>query len=61
MICGYQVTKIFALGTTVPAHLLQEALVCLQADIAIWIGKCVRTQCLPEPGSTFACGSMGNS
>ena len=24
-------------------------------------GKCVNTQCLPEPGSTFARGSIGNS
>ena len=52
------------LGTTVPARLLQEAF-----DIFVFMeisqlgsfGKCENTLWLPEPGSTFARDSIGNS
>ena len=56
--------KFSALGTTVPARLLQEALFMFvfKQDIAFWVLRKVRkTLCLPEPGSTFARGSIGSS
>ena len=56
--------KCSALGTTVPVRLLQEALVFIvskQISQLGSFGKCVYTLCLPEPGSTFARGSIGNS
>ena len=56
--------KCSALGTTAPARLLQEALVIFvfkQISTFGSFGKCVCTLCLPEPGSTFARGSIGSS
>ena len=53
-----------ALGPTVPARLLQEALVIFvfkQISQFGSFGKCVWTLCLPEPGSTFARDSTCNS
>ena len=46
-----------ALGTTVPARLLQEALViCVFNQMSQFgsFGKCVFALCVPEPGATFA-------
>ena len=51
-------------GTTVPARLLQEALVIFvfkQISQFGSFGRCENTLCLPEPRSTFARGSIGNS
>ena len=56
--------KFSALGTTVPARLLQEALVIFvfqQISQSGSFEKCVWTLCLPEPSSTFARDSVGNS
>ena len=56
--------KFSALGTTVPARLLQEALVIFvfqQISQSGSFEKCVWTLCLPEPSSTFARDSIGNS
>ena len=54
--------KISTLGTTVPVRVLQEALVIFdfkQISKFGSFGKCVKTLCLPAPGSAFARGSMG--
>ena len=65
VICGCQVTNFPALGTTVPARLLHGALIIIFVFMQILqfgsFGKCVWTPCSPEPGSTFARGSIGNS
>ena len=56
--------KFSALGTTVPVRLLHEALVIFvleQISQFGSFGKCVYTLCLPEPSSTFARDSCGNS
>ena len=55
--------KLSALGTTIPARLLQEALVMVFKHISQFgsFGKCENTLCLPEPGSTHARGSIGGS
>ena len=53
-----------ARGTTPPLRLLQEALVIFvfkQISQFGSFGKCVNTLCSPEPGSTFARGSIGSS
>ena len=53
-----------ALGTTVLARLLQEALVIFvftQIFQLGFFGQCVKTLCLHEPSSTFARGSIGIS
>ena len=44
VICGFKSPNCSALSTTVPARLLQNALVifCLQADIEIWVLRKVR-------------------
>ena len=50
------------LCTTVPARLLQETIVIIVLKQISQFGsfeKCVYTLCLPETGSTFACGSTG--
>ena len=56
--------KFSALGTTVPLRFLQEALVIFvfkQMSQFGSFGKCVWTLCLPEPCSTFARDSVGNT
>ena len=56
--------KFSALGMTASARLLQEVLVSFvfkQISQFGSFGKCVNTLCLPEPGSTCARGSIGES
>ena len=49
-----------ALGTTVPAHLLQDALVifCLQADIAMWVLRKVRKYTVPTRTRFHVCSLL---
>ena len=54
-----QSPKCSALGTTVPARLLQEALVIFVFKQKSQFGS--YTLCWPEPSSTFARGSIGSS
>ena len=51
MIRSYQVTNFSALGTTVAARLLQEALVIfpLQADVATWSESACKLDAYPNP------------
>ena len=64
VICGNQITKIFRSGTTVLARLLQGGPCYFRLQVEVTIGsfgKCGKTLCLPEPGSTFTRDSVGSS
>ena len=65
LICSNQISEMFRSGhdCTSTSSARNPRYFRLQADVAIWVLREVNvdTQCLPEPGSTFARGSIGGS